>query len=123
MSLKVNSKEKQSGVFIISCNGSLNTNTYSILENRINLIFEGSPRLIVFDMENLDYISSMGVRVVLNTQKKMRELGGSSRLMNLKPQVERVFEIINALPSDQVFASEAEMDAYLDKIQKRVTEE
>ena len=123
MSLKVNSKEKQPGAFVISCDGSLDTNTYSSLESRLDLIFEGHPKLIVFDMQNLSYISSMGVRVILKTQKKMRSLGGSSRLMNLKPQVEKVFEIINALPSDQVFSSEQEMDEYLDKIQKRVTEE
>lgn len=123
MSLKVNSKEKQPGAFVISCDGSLDSNTYSSLENRVALIFEGTPKLIVFDMENLNYISSMGVRVILQTQKKMKSLGGSSRLMNLKPQVEKVFEIINALPSDQVFSSEQEMDAYLDKIQKRVTED
>lgn len=120
MSLRVNSKEKQPGVFVISCDGSLNTNTYTMLENRLNLIFEGHPKLIVFDMENLDYISSMGVRAVLNTQKKMKSLNGSSKMMNLKPQVEKVFEIINALPSDQVFSTEAEMDEYLDKIQKKI---
>jgi anti-anti-sigma factor len=120
MSLKVKTKEKQAGVFVISCIGSLNTNTYSSLETRLNLIFEGHPKLIVFDMENLDYISSMGVRVILQTQKKMKSLNGSSKMMNLKPQVEKVFEIINALPSDQVFSTEKEMDEYLDKIQKKV---
>ena len=53
----------------------------------------------------------------------MKSLNGSSKLMNLKPQVEKVFEIINALPSDQVFTNEKEMDEYLDKIQKKVIEE
>ena len=123
MSLKVSSKEKQTGVFVISCIGSLDTNTYHTLESRLNLIFEGHPKLIIFDMENLDYISSMGVRVIIKTQKKMKSLSGSSKLMNLKPQVEKVFEIINALPSDQVFSTEQEMDEYLDKIQKKVAEE
>ncbi len=94
-----------------------------MLESRLELIFEGTPRLIVFDMKELDYISSMGVRVVLQTQKKMKSLSGSSRLMNLKSPVEKVFEIINALSSDQVFSSEQEMDYYLDKIQKKVVED
>jgi len=123
MSLKVNSKEKQTSAFVISCSGSLDTNTYTTLESRLNLIFEGHPKLIVFDMENLDYISSMGVRVIIKTQKQMKSLNGTSKLMNLKPQVEKVFEIINALPSDQVFTNEKEMDEYLDKIQKKVIEE
>lgn len=123
MSLKVNSTEKQPGVFVVTTQGSLNSNTYSVLENRIDLIFEGNPRLIVFDMEHLDYISSMGVRVILHTNKRIKALGGATRMMNLQPPVEKVFEIINALPQDQVFASEAEMDKYLDKIQKNFEEE
>ncbi len=123
MTLKINSREKQIGVFVISCNGSLDTNTYPILESRLDLIFEGHPKLIVFDMENLNYISSMGVRVILKVQKEMKKRNGSYKMMNLKPQVEKVFEIINVLPSDQVFSSEKEMDEYLDKIQKKVIED
>ena len=39
--------------------------------------------------------------------------------MNLKPQIKKVFEIINALPELNVFRSIEELDAYLDKMQKK----
>ena len=123
MSFKITSKEKQAGVFVIYPEGSLDSNTYHLLESRLDMLFEGHPKLIVFDMENLDYISSMGVRVTISAQKRMKSLGGSTKMMNLKPQVAKVFEIINALPSDRVFSSEQEMDDYLDKIQKKVVED
>ena len=38
--------------------------------------------------------------------------------VNLQPQVKKIFEIINALPSMDVFASVAELDAYLDAMQR-----
>ncbi|MGD2270109.1 MAG: hypothetical protein PVI06_06895 [Desulfobacterales bacterium] len=41
--------------------------------------------------------------------------------MNLQPQIKKVFDIINALPSMQIFASIEELDEYLDAIQKKAT--
>jgi hypothetical protein len=38
--------------------------------------------------------------------------------MNLQPQIKKVFDILNALPTMQVFASIEEMDRYLDAMQK-----
>jgi len=123
MSLKVTSKEERPGVFILSPIGSLDTNTCHTLENRLKMIFEGHTKLIIFDMENLEYISSMGVRVILQAQKEMKKREGVFKMMNLKTQVQKVFEIIYSLPSDQVFGSQQEMDDYLDKIQKKMVEE
>ena len=37
-------------------------------------------------------------------------------------RVKRVFEIVKALPPEQVFASEAEFDAYLDVMQRKARE-
>ena len=39
--------------------------------------------------------------------------------LNPQPAVLKVFEIVKALPNDQVFASQAELDAYLDRMQRR----
>jgi hypothetical protein len=39
--------------------------------------------------------------------------------MNLQPQIKKVFEIINALPSLQVFATIEELDNYLTEMQRQ----
>jgi len=113
MPLTVNVKEKIPGVFIVSLAGSLDSNTYTILDKRLDLILGGSPRIITLDMEHLDYISSMGVRVVIKAKKSLIKNGGDLILMNLQPQIQKVFEIINALPSQQIFSSIEELDHYL----------
>jgi anti-anti-sigma factor len=123
MPLNVNSREKEPGVFVVSSEGSLDTNTYSILEKKVDSILEGSPKVIIFDMEYLNYISSMGVRVVLKARKALEKYGGNLVLLNLKPHVRKVFDIINALPSEQVFASVEEMDQYLDRMQRKIIED
>ena len=122
MSLKVTSREKSLGVFIVSPEGSLDTNTYTILEKKVDLLLDTSPRMIIFDLEKLDYISSMGVRVIAKAKKSLKKNEGKVVLLNLQPQIRKVFEIIKALPSEQIFSSIEEMDRYLDSMQKEAPE-
>lgn len=120
MPLKVDSAEKRPGAFVIHCDGSLDTNTYSILEKQVDEILERSADVIIFDLERLNYISSMGLRVILKANKAVKACSGTIHLMNLQPQIKKVFEIIQALPSLGVFASIEEMDQYLDTMQSKV---
>ena len=122
MSLKVASREKSPGVFIVSPEGSLDTDTYPILEEKVDLLLNTPSGTIIFDLEKLEYISSMGVRVIAKTKKSLKESGGKVVLLNLQPQIRKVFEIIKALPSEQIFSSIEEMDRYLDNMQKGATE-
>ena len=118
MTLKVASSEKSQGVFIISPEGSLDTDTYPILEEKVDLILDTSPDMLIFDLEKLDYISSMGVRVIAKAKKSLKKNEGKVVLLNLQPQIRKVFEIIKALPSEQIFESVEELDRYLDTMQK-----
>jgi anti-anti-sigma factor len=124
MSLKVTSWEKKSngkgtGLFVVSSEGSLDTNTYHILEKEVDMILDASPSWMVFDLKKLDYISSMGVRVIAKAKKFFKKREGSVVLLNPQPQIRKVFEIVEALPSEQIFESVEEMDRYLDNIQKQ----
>ena len=120
MALTVSSLEKMPRVFILSPVGSLDSNTYGVLEKKVEyLLRDGQAKHITLDMAGVNYISSMGVRVVLKTQKELKQRGGIMSMMNLQPQIKKVFEIINALPSLQVFASIEELDNYLTEMQKQ----
>ncbi len=121
MSLTVSSVEKQPGIFIVSAFGSLDTNTHQILEKKMDfLITNGAAKVITLDMKDVEYISSMGVRVILKTKKELSKKGGVFLIAHVQPQIKRVFEIINALPSLQIFASIEELDDYLAEMQRQV---
>jgi anti-anti-sigma factor len=121
MPLTVTSVEKQPGIFVVSAYGSLDTNTHQILERKMDyLIQNGAAKVITLDMKDVEYISSMGVRVILKTKKGLAQQGGSLLIAQMQPQIKRVFEIINALPSLQIFASLEELDAYLTEMQRQV---
>lgn len=112
----VTSKQKMDGVYIVSPSGRLDTGTYPVLEEHVDVVLRENPHTLVFDMQRLDYISSMGVRVIAKAQRAMKAYNGKVILLNLQPQIQKVFDIIKALPSQQVFSSMGELDDYLDRI-------
>lgn len=118
MSLKVTSNETRPGVITISPIGSIDARTHTILEEKVDSVLSQKPNVIIFDMEFLDYINSMGVRVLLKTKKQIQKDSGKIIFIKLQPQIKKVFDILNALPSMQVFASIEELDKYLDTMQK-----
>jgi anti-anti-sigma factor len=118
MSLKVNSAETRPGVFTVSPIGTLDGNTYKVLEDTVDSILKQLPDVIIFDLEFLDYINSMGVRILLKTKKALENNNSKIMFMHLQPQIRKVFDILSALPTLQVFTSIKELDAYLDAMQK-----
>jgi sigma-B regulation protein RsbU (phosphoserine phosphatase) len=77
---------------------------------------------VVLDLSALDYISSAGLRSIAKIRKAMRAREGHTLLVNPQPQVRKVFEIVKAVPVSDVFSSVEELDAYLDRIQRKMGE-
>lgn len=85
------------------------------------------PRLdeggtVVVDLAGLEYVSSAGLRSLARIRKSMRARNGHTLLLNPQPQVRKVFDIVKAVPVNEVFTSTQELDAYLDRMQRQVTE-
>ena len=122
MPLTVTTTEREVGVITVCPCGSLDSNTCTILEDRLALIRKATPQAIVFDLKDLTYISSAGVRVFVAAKRAMQATGGTVALTNLQPQIRKVFEIIQALPSLNIFRSVDELDQYLAQMQRKVRE-
>ena len=52
MTLKVNSAETRPGVFTISPIGTLDANTYTVLEGTVDMVLNQAPDVLIFDMES-----------------------------------------------------------------------
>ena len=73
----------------------------------------GPIRDLVFDLAQLKFISSAGLRIFASARKLLKEKGGQTSFIHMQPQIEEVFEIIKALPGIAIFKDVAEMDRYL----------
>jgi anti-anti-sigma factor len=119
MALRVNTSIKRPGIFVVTPIGSIDTAGHAIFREKVNSVLSQNPDLIIFDMEFAEYINSMGIRVLVKTKKAMKQREAKVVFINLQPQIKKVFDILNALPSLKVFASIQELDTYLDAMQDK----
>ena len=76
---------------IIEVSGRLDTITAPALDSSINECAEYTKNLIL-DLQNLEYISSAGLRVLLSAQKNMQKIG-SMKVINVCEEIMEVFEM------------------------------
>ncbi len=67
--------------------------------------------------------SSAGLRSLFKAKKAASAKGGQFLIVHVQPSVQKVFDIVKALPSEGIFASIEEMDEYLDGVQRRAKAE
>jgi len=89
------------------------TQVETTLEERLNSALENKPARLVFDLAGLKFATSIGIRLFLLAGKKQRAHQGQVSFVNLQPQIREVFDIMGSMPDMQVFANQAELDAYL----------
>ena len=111
--------DEQNSVARVALTGALNTDTAPGFEKRLQEVLDDEQQLIVLDMKELDYISSAGLRVIFKAAKQAKAGGRSLAAANRKPHIDKVFEILKALPDMAVFANEQELDDYLDAMQRK----
>ncbi len=122
MSLEIVISAEENNGKRISIAGSLDSNTAQQLQQSVDNEVGDSVATVIFDFKNLDFLSSAGLRVIFKTKKAMDNSGGKFLLVNLQPQIKKVFEIIKALDGMNVFKNQEEMDNYLAAMQNKVKE-
>jgi len=104
----------------ISLAGSLDTDTAPQLETRIDESIDSSVTALILDMKDLEFLSSAGLGIIFMTMKELKNRQGQIMLINLQPQIQRVFEIIKAMDGMNIFKDREEMDSYLAVMQQKV---
>jgi anti-anti-sigma factor len=123
MSLIVNVEEKhRENAYQVSLDGRLDSNTCGSCTHIVKELLDKSAKDIIFNLKRLNYINSMGLRLLFSTAKNLKSQSRNMIITNLQPQIAKVFEIIKELPSVPIFSSIEEADEYLDLMQRREIE-
>ena len=88
-------KKIENGNVTLTVAGRLDTTTAPELEKTLDNVLDGTKEL-VFDMTDLEYISSAGLRVILKAQKAMNAQG-SMKLIGVNDSIMEVFDITGFL--------------------------
>jgi anti-sigma B factor antagonist len=103
----------KTGTITVKLTGSLDTATAPELERQLGPAVSGAVTDVVFDLAQLKFISSAGLRVFSNARKQLKERGGQASFIHMQPQIQEVFEIMKALPGVAIFKDVSELDRYL----------
>ena len=112
--------DEKKSVARVALAGALNTDTAPGFDQELQAIVAQGLDMTVLDMKELDYISSAGLRVIFKAAKQTKAAGHRLAAANRKPHIDKVFEILKALPDMAVFANDQELDDYLDSMQSQV---
>jgi len=83
--------EKEGDAIIMHIDGRLDATSTPILERKILEHIKDGTKNIVLDFSQLYYLSSSGMRLLLATTKKLKDIGGALHCCSI---VEEVMEII-----------------------------
>lgn len=116
MEVRVNEEKEKQGYYTVTPVGSIDSSSHSEFRERVNEILKKYPKLVVLNLEKVDYISSAGLGVLFSIKKFLIANDGDMIFCNLKPQIVKLFEIVKALPKENIFTSIKEADNYFYKI-------
>ncbi|MDY0091756.1 MAG: STAS domain-containing protein [Candidatus Vecturithrix sp.] len=93
MEVRVHSADKKPDVYIMEIEGRIDTHTAAKVEEELQSLKEKNVVKIIVDFEKVNYISSGGLRVFLTALKWTRAQSGDLKLVNLVPNVEKIFKL------------------------------
>ena len=95
-------------VKVLLFQGNLDTNTTPDAETQVNQVLDDGGQKLLINFEQLDYISSTGLRLLLATAKRLKGSQGAMRVCSLNEMAQEVFDISGFSSILSVFKTEDE---------------
>jgi anti-sigma B factor antagonist len=81
--------------YLIPLEGDLDTKGALVLEDLMNMLLEQKMHRVTLDFENVPFVSSAGVGILLGMVSALRDAGGDVMFANVTPKVRSVFRLLN----------------------------
>jgi anti-sigma B factor antagonist len=101
-------------VDLVEVSGRIDAATAPQLKQQIEALFEEGRYRIVLDLARLEYVSSPGLRVLIEARKRAREWkitdleGGDIRIANLPPKIKEVFDLTGFTSLFEIYSDTVE---------------
>ena len=118
MRVEIKPNQKKKGYFTVTPHGSIDSDSHDNFRESITPLLVKTTQGILVDLKDVSYISSAGFGVLFSMQNFLRQNKGELLFCHLKPQIQKLFDVMKALPSQNIFKSIEEADEYLLSIVK-----
>ena len=114
--MQISTKSKDD-VYIIEIRGRMDSISSKEIEAKLYDVIEHNKNKIIIDLAAVDYISSVGLRVLLASLKKQKERDGSIRLASLQPFVRDIFKMTGF---DRIFSISSNQEEAIDRFNDQI---
>ncbi len=80
------------GVAVFNIVGAIDSATSKEVDQAVSAVIDAGSRRVIFDLRQVAYVSSAGLRVILMAAKKAKSAGGGVAVFGLQTGVADVFE-------------------------------
>ena len=99
-------EDKKGNVHVIGIRGRLDTTTYGMLEKRLSDLYDAGEKRILVNCNDMDYVSSSGLRVLLIGLKRAKIDEGRFAICCLRENIREIFEISGFAAIFEIFQAE-----------------
>lgn len=78
---------------VVTLRGSADLTAVDALQTELSKVLAAPPRWLVFDLGELEFISSLAVGVLIGAARETKRLGGAARIINARPLVLELIQI------------------------------
>jgi len=96
------------GIDVLRFNGDLNALSMIKMKDRMNRLLNKNHKRLLLDLKETRHVELAGVGILVDRLRKVREQKGDIKLFNLRPEIERTFQIIGVNGLMETFSSEEE---------------
>lgn len=94
-SFRVSSRRLDDGI-LVAPSGEIDLKTAAIVDDELQRAEQSESR-IVLDLGEVSFMDSTGLRMVMSAHQRLYARGGSLRILNVGPQVTRLFELVGII--------------------------
>lgn len=101
---------KESGKYMcVYLTGRIDVHLASDIESELNELIEKHPdKHVVLNLEEVEYMSSSGLRVFVSLMRNLKETSRELKLCNLSIAVRKIFEVVELMDMFDIYESEEE---------------
>jgi anti-sigma B factor antagonist len=105
--------ELNNGISLIKLSGKLDIIGTGEIETKFTGCCAGDKVRVVVDLSEVDFLASIGIRLLVLTAKSIASRGGKMALLSLNPEVQQVLEITGIPAIISVYSSLESAEAML----------
>lgn len=114
LQIEVSQMEGRVPVTVLRVSGQVDASNNQSLQNKATEVYEGGARNILLDLENVDYMSSAGFRVMHSVYTMLKDSGDDNSTLKLLKPSDAISRILKTLGFDTEFSSHSDLKEAVD---------